>query len=176
MVRKRALQWGIKLDKIGIQGSSAGGHLAAMAGTSIIDISKIGDSLDQISGRPDFMILVSPVVDMGKYAHKGSLKNLLGEKPSTTQIANYSAQLQVNDSTPPCFIADAFNDKSVDPHNSLLFYQAMLEHKVSSSLHVFPQGGHAIALRNNPGSTELWTSLCERWMVEMGFIEGIKIN
>ena len=67
-------------------------------------------------------------------------------------------------------IADAFNDKSVDPHNGLLFYQAMLEHQASCSLHVFPQGGHAIALRNNPGSTELWTTLCESWMIEMGFI------
>lgn len=175
MVRKYALQWGIKPDKIGLQGSSAGGHLAAMAGTSLIDISKIGDSLDQVSGRPNFMILVSPVIDMGKYAHKGSLKNLLGEKPLTEQIVSYSAHLQVNESMPPCFIADAFNDKSVDPHNSLLFYQAMLERKVSCSLHVFPQGGHAIALRNNPGSAELWTALCEKWMMEMGFIEEMKI-
>lgn len=68
------------------------------------------------------------------------------------------------------FIADAFNDKSVDPHNSLLFFEALLSHKVPSTMHVFPQGAHAIALRNNPGSADLWTELCERWMIEMNII------
>lgn len=170
LIRGNASKWGIKPDKIGIQGSSAGGHLASMAGTARADIAAVGDTLDRVSVRPDFMILVSPVIDMGKYAHKGSLKNLLGESPSAAQILNHSTQLQVTENTPPCFIAGAFNDKSVDPHNGLLFYQAMLEHKVSCSLHVFPQGGHAIALCNNPGSAQLWTSLCENWMTEMGFI------
>ncbi|WP_090786890.1 alpha/beta hydrolase [Pedobacter sp. ok626] len=170
IIRSNAEKWGIKTDKIGIQGSSAGGHLASMAGTFNDDISSIGDALDNVSARPDFMILVSPVIDMGKFAHKGSLKNLLGEKPTAEQIVKYSAQLQVTATTAPCFIVDAFNDKSVDPHNSLLFYQALLEHKVVSSLHIFPQGGHAIALRNNPGSAEMWTELCERWLIEMGFI------
>lgn len=175
VVRANAVKWGIQVDKIGVQGSSAGGHLASMAGTSEADISAIGDTLDKVSARPDFMILVSPVIDMGKYAHKGSRKNLLGENPSATQIARYATQLQVTTATAPCFIVDAFNDKAVDPHNSLLFYQALLEHNVVSSLHVFPQGGHAIALRNNPGSTEMWTELCERWIIEMGFIpESLK--
>jgi len=170
LVRANAARWKININKIGIQGSSAGGHLAAMAGTFNTDLSSIGDSIDQAAFKPDFMILVSPVIDMGKYAHQGSRKNLLGERASAAQLNTYSLQLQVTEKTPPCFIADAFNDKSVDPHNSLLFYQAMLEHQASCSLHVFPQGGHAIALRNNPGSTELWTTLCESWMIEMGFI------
>jgi acetyl esterase/lipase len=170
LVRMNAAKWGIKADKIGVQGSSAGGHLATMAGTFTTDISTIGDAMDQISARPDFMILVSPVVDMGKYAHQGSLKNLLGAHPSAAKIASYSTQLRVTGKTPPCFIADAFNDKSVDPHNSLLFYQSMLENNIACSLHVFPQGGHAIALRNNPGSAALWTTLCESWMIDMGFI------
>lgn len=82
------------------------------------------------------------------------MRIILGQNPSATQIAKYSTQLQVTTASAPCFIADAFNDKSVDPHNSLIFYQALLEHKVVSSLHVFPQGGHAIALRNNPGSAK----------------------
>ncbi|RZM29862.1 MAG: alpha/beta hydrolase [Pedobacter sp.] len=169
-VRSNAAKWGIKTDKIGIQGSSAGGHLATLAGTATIDIAKVGDALDEVGAKPDFMILVSPVIDMGKYAHKGSLKNLLGEKPADAQILKYSTQLQVTAQTPPTFIADAFNDKSVDPHNSLLFFEALLSHKVPSTLHVFPQGAHAIALRNNPGSADLWTSLCESWMIEMGII------
>jgi len=170
LVRANAVRWKINTDKIGIQGSSAGGHLAAMSGTFNTDLSSIGDSLDQIPFKPDFMILVSPVIDMGKYAHQGSRRNLLGENAPADKINTYSLQLQVTATTPPCFITGALNDKTVDPHNSLLFYQAMLEHQTSCSLHVFPQGGHAIALRNNPGSTELWTSLCETWMIEMGFI------
>jgi len=170
VIRRNAGKWGIKTDKIGIQGSSAGGHLASMAGTHTTDIVKIGDDLDTLSALPNFMILVSPVIDMGKYAHKGSKKNLIGENASQEIINQYSTHLQVSKATPICFIADAFNDKTVDPHNSLLFYQALLEKNVSSSLHVFPQGAHAIALRNNPGSANLWTALCEKWMVEMAII------
>lgn len=170
VVRFNAVNWGIKPDKIGIQGSSAGGHLASWAGTAAVDLSRLGDNLDTLSAKPDFMILVSPVIDMGKYAHKGSRKNLLGENTTPSLGTGYSTQLLVSKSTPPCFIADAFNDQAVDPHNSLLFYQALLENKVPSALHIFPQGGHSIALRNNPGSTELWTILCEKWMLEMDFI------
>ena len=169
-IRANAKQWGIQTDKIGIQGSSAGGHLATLAGTFQEDFSAVGDSIDQFSYRPDFMILVSPVIDLGKYAHKGSLANLLGPKPSSKLVSKYSTQLQVTSKTPPTFIVDAIDDKSVDPHNSLLFYQALLENNVSASLHVFPQGGHSIALRNNPGSADLWTTLCEKWMIEMKFL------
>lgn len=173
LIRSKANEWKININKIGFQGSSAGGHLAAMAGNATLDISKIGDSLDTLSYKPNFTILVSPVIDMGEYAHKGSKKNLLGEMPNNDLVEKYSMQLQVNAQTPPCFIADAFNDKSVHPMNSLLFYKAMLEKNITCSFHVFPQGGHAIALRNNPGSTEMWTSLCEAWLTEMKFIEPI---
>ncbi|TDO19057.1 alpha/beta hydrolase [Pedobacter duraquae] len=169
-VRSNAAKWGIKPDQIGIQGSSAGGHLATLTGTVLTDLAKIGDELNEVSPKPNFMILVSPVIDMGKYANKGSLNNLLGEKPTEAQIKQFSTQLQVTDKTPPTFIADAFNDKSVDPHNSLMFFEALLSHKVPSTLHVFPQGAHAIALRNNPGSADMWTQLCERWMIEMNII------
>ncbi|MES2332477.1 MAG: alpha/beta hydrolase [Bacteroidota bacterium] len=173
IIRANAVQWKIKTDKIGIQGSSAGGHLAAMAGNATEDISSIKDSLDAFAYKPNFTILVSAVIDMGEYAHKGSRKNLLGDNPSQASIDKYSMQLQVTTQTPPSFIVDAINDKTVPPMNSLLFYKALLEKNVSASFHVFPQGAHAIALRNNPGSTELWTNLCEAWLNEMKFIEPI---
>ncbi|MBA3766236.1 MAG: prolyl oligopeptidase family serine peptidase, partial [Acidobacteria bacterium] len=86
----------------------------------------------------------------------------------------YSAELQVTSATPPSFIVHAFNDQSVSVRNSLMFYQALLDKNVLSSLHLFPQGGHSIALRNNPGSTELWISLCEAWLKEMGFVAAIQ--
>ncbi|MFT3827921.1 MAG: alpha/beta hydrolase [Chitinophagaceae bacterium] len=170
IVRANAVSWGIKPDKIGVQGSSAGGHLAGLVATQADDLSRIGDTLDTVSFSPSFMILVSPVVDLGTYAHTGSRKNLLGDNPSTALIEKYSVQNRVTDNTPVTFIADAFNDKSVAPMNSLLLYKALLEHHVSTSFHVFPQGAHAIALRNNPGSAEQWTNLCEAWLIEMGFI------
>ncbi|MEO6522803.1 MAG: alpha/beta hydrolase [Mucilaginibacter sp.] len=170
-IRANAIRWGINPDKVGIMGSSSGGHLAASAGTISEDVSAVKDSLDKISYKPDFMILVSPVIDLSTpYAHPGSVKNLLGPNASEDLKKKFSAQLQVNAGTPPCFITDAVNDKTVNPMNSLLFYQALLQNKVPVSFHAFPQGAHSIALRNNPGSTELWTKLCEMWMIESNII------
>jgi len=170
LIRANATKWGVNPDKIGIQGSSAGGHLAALASTASKDFSAIGDEFDRLSALPNFNILVSPVIDMGDFAHKGSRKNLLGENPSNELVEKYSLHLQVTNATAPSFLVHAFNDKSVSANNSLLFYQALLNKNVSSSLHIFPQGGHAIALRNNPGSTNSWTDLCEKWLIEMNFI------
>ncbi len=170
IVRSNAKKWSIKLDNIGVMGTSAGGHLAATLGTSTEDVSANGDALDKVAFNPNFMILISPVISMRSYAHAGSRKNLLGENPAKDLIEKYSAELQVKSTTPPTFIVHAFDDKAVSIRNSLMFYEALLDKNVSASIHIFPQGGHAIALRNNPGSTETWTKLCEMWLVEMGFI------
>jgi acetyl esterase/lipase len=170
IVRAGATKWGIEPDKIGVMGTSAGGHLAALAGIREEDLSSIGDSLDAVSFRPDFMLLVSPVIDMGVYAHVGSRENLLGQGASAEMIAKYSCQNGVTSSTPPSFIAHAANDKVVPMQNSLLFHNALVEKGVMASLHVFPFGAHSIALRNNPGSTAYWTALAEAWLKEMGFV------
>ena len=174
LIRANAQKWGIKTDKIGIQGSSAGGHLAALLATATTDVASIGDSVSKQPVRPDFAILVSPVITMGQYAHAGSRKNLLGTNPSAELLKTYSLENAVTSTTPPCFLVHAFNDTAVDQRNSLLFYQALVEKKIPSSLHIFPQGGHAIAVRNNPGSTQEWVSLCENWLLEMNFISAIK--
>jgi acetyl esterase/lipase len=174
IIRANAIKWNIKPDKIGVMGTSAGGHLAAMAGTSTEDNAAAGDPLDQTPFNPNFMILVSPVITMGTHAHAGSRKNLLGENPSKELIEKYSVELQVKTTTPSAFIIHAFDDKSVNVRNSLMFYEALVDKNVSASIHVFPQGGHAIAMRNNPGSTAEWTNLCEMWLVEMGFIPAVK--
>jgi len=173
IIRANAAKWGINPDKIGIMGSSSGGHVASTLGTHTEDVSAIKDSLDKVSFAPNFMILVSPVISMGTYAHQGSVKNLLGPNPSKELIDKYSNELQVMSTTPPTFIADAVNDKTVNPMNSLLFYQALLTNKVPVSFHAFPQGAHSIALRNNPGSTQLWTALCEAWLNEMNIIGAV---
>ena len=169
-VRANAATWGINPDKIGIQGSSAGGHLAASAATIFEDVSAIGDSLDKNDYKPNFTILISPVIDLGANAHVASRSNLLGENSSQALRDKYSLQYRVTTNTPPSFLVHAFNDKSVSIKNSMLFYAALLEKNVPSSFHAFPQGGHAIALRNNLGSTEEWTNLCELWLKEMKII------
>lgn len=175
IVRANAGKWGVRVDKIGIMGLSSGGHVASSLGTHQEDVSAVKDSLDKFDFKPNFIILVSPVITMGVYAHQGSYKNLLGPNPTKQMIEKYSNELQVTAATPPTFIADAMNDKTVNPMNSLLFYQALLTNKVPTSFHVFPQGGHAIGLRNNPGSTQEWTTLCELWLNEMDII-GIPLR
>lgn len=170
LIRSRSQEWNIDPARIGVMGISAGGHLATTMGTHNEDVAAIGDSLDGVSYKPNFMVLVSPVITMGAYTHSGSRRYLLGEHPSEDQIAKYSNELHVTSSTPPTFIVHAFNDKAVPVQNSLMFFDALVAKNDSSTLHVFPRGGHNIALRNNPGSTQLWTSLCEEWMLEMGFL------
>ena len=172
IIRANATRWGILADKIGIFGTSAGGHLAALLGTHLEDVSSIKDSLDKVSFLPNFLILISPVIDLGKYAHIGSRENLLGPDASKELIENFSPHLHVTSGTPPSFVVHAFNDPAVPVRNSLLFCQALLDSNVSASFHEFPQGAHTIGLRDNPGSTELWTKLCEMWLNEMGFISG----
>jgi acetyl esterase/lipase len=170
MVRARASEWKVDNDKLGVLGTSAGGHLAALIGTAKKNVTELDDSVSAFAYRPDFMILISPVIDMGEYAHRGSRESLLGPHPSDELIRQYSPQNNVDAQTPPCFIADAFNDKTVQPINSLLFYHALLDNKISTSFHVFPHGGHSINVNNNPGSTALWKPLCEEWLKEMGFL------
>jgi acetyl esterase/lipase len=173
IVRSHAGVWGINARKIGVLGVSAGGHLATTLGTHTENVSVCGDSLDAVPFAPDFMILISPVVTMGEFTHRGSRKNLLGEHPTEEMITKYSNETQVTSTTPPTFVVHAYNDPAVPLQNTLRFYEALVTKKVPASLHVFPQGVHNIALRNNPGSTELWTVLCEEWMKEMGFMTPV---
>jgi len=172
LVRANARQWGINPDKIGVMGFSAGGHVASTLGTHTEDVSAIGDTLSKYTFCPDFMLLVSPVISMGKYAHPGSRDNLLGENPSQELIEKYSNELQVTEQTPPAFFVHAENDPTVNPENSIMLFNALRQKKISASIHIFPQGGHAIGLQNSPGSTSLWKELCEMWLKEKGFLRN----
>ncbi|MBD0366378.1 MAG: alpha/beta hydrolase, partial [Flavisolibacter sp.] len=170
IIRGNAKQWGVQPDKIGIFGTSAGGHVASTLGTHFQDVSTINDSLDAINHRADFMVLVSPVISMGTFAHPGSKKNLLGAQPSKEGIEKYSNELQVSSATPPAFIVHALNDSTVPVQNSLLFYQALVDKKVNATLHIFPQGGHGIKMYDNPGSTDLFPQLLLLWLREKGYL------
>lgn len=170
IIRANAARWNIKTDKVGVMGISAGGHVASTIGTNAADVSAIKDAADTMSYRPDFMVLLSPVISMGQYAHPGSKKYFIGPDSTKAMIEKYSNELQVSAYTPPVFMVHAFNDKTVHVKNSVQFYNALLDHGINASIHIFPQGGHGIRLDNNPGSTDLWPELLEKWMKEMGFV------
>jgi acetyl esterase/lipase len=173
-IRANASKWNLDKNKIGVMGISAGGHVASTLGTHSEDVSFIKDSLDAISYRPDFMILLSPVISMGKYAHRGSKRNFLGGDTTRAMIEKYSNELQVSDNTPSTFIVHAQNDSTVNVRNSLLFCNALIEKNVQASIHIFPQGGHGIGLVDNPGSADLWLNLLNLWLNENGFVTPIK--
>ncbi|MBF4485745.1 alpha/beta hydrolase [Flavobacterium sp. CSZ] len=170
IIRSRALQWGIDPMKIGVMGASAGGGLTANLATITTDYAQIKDDLDSVHIQPNFQILVSGAISMKQNAHKGSYEALLGVNPEPKNEELFSGELNVTASTPPAFVICAADDHVVNPLNSIQYYQVLLKGKVKAALHIFPQGDHNIALRNNPGSTQFWPALCEAWLSEMGFL------
>ncbi|MDP4183574.1 MAG: alpha/beta hydrolase [Bacteroidota bacterium] len=167
LVRQHAEKWHVDPHKIGIMGFSAGGHLAATAGThfekSFIE-NKEGTSL-----RPDFMILIYPVISMtDSIGHIGSREFLLGKSPSEEQIRLFSNEYQVNSSTPPSFITQATDDEIVKVENSLLFYNALRKNLVPVELHLFEKGKHGYLQQP---SFEEWFGRCQYWMKNHGWIQ-----
>ncbi len=171
IVRSHADLWEIDGDKIGVMGFSAGGHLAAMISTEREALTGLTDAVAGVAFRPDFSLLVSPVISMTEIGHAGSRKNLLGENPPDETVRKFSCELRVSSSTPPAFLVHADDDPVVPAENSLRYFEALRRAGVPASLHVFPAGAHGIALRNNPGSCNQWTQLCEAWLIESGFLK-----
>ena len=166
MVRTNAEKWNLQKNKIGIMGFSAGGHLASTAGTHFDNGNTASaDAIDQVSSRPDFMILGYPVISMSKaIMHSGSRNNLIGEKPDA-QLANfYSAELNVTKETPPTFLVHATDDKAVPVENSLLIYQALKNNNIPAEMHIYPKGGHGFGLALGIPETESWTDRCIDWL------------
>ncbi|MBB3054572.1 alpha/beta hydrolase [Mucilaginibacter gotjawali] len=166
-VRKNADQWGIKTDKIGIIGFSAGGHLASTEGTHFN--KPVIEDKNGISVRPDFMVLLYPVITFGPMAHVGSRENLIGKTPSQDLIDLYSNEKQVTANTPPTFLVHAEDDDLVPVENTLMFYDALLKAKVKAEMHIFQSGGHGFGL-NNPKTKDKWIDWCKNWMETNGFI------
>lgn len=169
MVRFYAAKWNIKKDRIGIMGFSAGGHLASSAGTHFdYGDPSSSDSIERISSRPDFMVLVYPVITMFKpVMHTGSRNRLIGEGAYPDVAKLYSSELQVTDQTPPTFLVHAMDDKTVPVENSIMMFQALREHNVPSEMHIFPKGGHGFGLGLGMGSDEKWMELCFEWLKSM---------
>ncbi len=167
MVRKHASEWGIKTDKIGIIGFSAGGHLASTEGTHFDKL--VIEDKDNISVRPDFMILLYPVITFGPMAHVGSRENLIGKTPSEELLRLYSNEKQITPNTPPTLLVQAGDDDVVPIQNSLLFYDALLAAKVKAEMHIFEAGGHGFGLIN-PKSKDRWIDWAKNWLDENGFL------
>jgi acetyl esterase/lipase len=166
MARFYAEKWNIRKNRIGIMGFSAGGHLASTAGTHFDNGNPSSpDSIEQQSSRPDFMMLVYPVITMSKpVMHSGSRNRLIGENADPELAKYYSNELQVTDQTPPTFLIHTMDDKTVPVENSLMFYQALKDHRVSSEMHLFPKGGHGFGLGLGMGANEKWMDLCIDWI------------
>jgi acetyl esterase/lipase len=167
MVRKHAAEWGVKPNKIGIIGFSAGGHLASTEGTHFDKL--VIDDKDKISVRPDFMVLLYPVITFGPMAHVGSRENLIGKTPSDDLLNLYSNEKQITANTPPTMLVHATDDDAVPVQNSLMFYDALLNAKVKVEMHIFEAGGHGFGL-NNPKSKDKWIDWCKNWLDENGFL------
>jgi acetyl esterase/lipase len=177
VVRQRAKEWNIHPGKVGIIGFSAGGHLASTAGTHFQ--KKLIDNPEKASVRPDFMILVYPVISSNPaISHKGSFEKLLGKEPSAEKMTEYSSEFQVSDETPPTFLVHASDDQVVKSENSIVFYQALLKNNVAAEMHIYEKGGHGFGL-NNKTTKDVWMDRCKNWLDANGWLkknEGQQAN
>ena len=164
LARSNAATWGIDANKIGILGFSAGGHLAASLSSHYADV-KIDNPIN-ISLRPNFQILIYPVITMKEFGHTGSKENLIGKNPTDAQVQYYSNELNVNDQTPPAFIVHAKNDDAVPVQNAYEYDKALKANKVASTLFLFEKGGHGFGMKN-PTSTIQWTTPLTQWLREI---------
>jgi acetyl esterase/lipase len=173
IVRSRAKEFGVRPDRIGVMGSSAGGHLAASAAT-LYDApeGRTGAELDGVSARPSFVALLYPVITMkGAFVHAGSKRSLLGENPKPELVDRLSVELQVTKETPPAFLIHTQEDASVPLENSLLFFQALRQLKVDAEMHLYEKGPHGFGTRADLGPTSDWPKRWEDWMRGHGWLD-----
>jgi acetyl esterase/lipase len=172
-VRARAGEWHADPNRIGIMGSSAGGHLASTLLTHF-DQGRPGDAdvIEQQSSRPNLGILCYAVITMGEFTHQGSKANLLGRDPSPELVRNLSNELQVTKDTPPVFLWHTWEDNAVPVENTLQFAEALRKAKVPFDLHIYQKGQHGLGLGSNKGDPEHrhpWTQDLIYWLKVQGF-------
>lgn len=172
-VRAHAKEWGVDPQRIGIMGSSAGGHLAATLLTQF-DAGREDDEdpIERQSSRPDLGILCYPVITMGEFTHQGSKKNLLGENPPADLVNQLSAERHVRTNTPPCFIWHTWEDRGVPAENAMMFADELRRAGVKFELHIYEKGRHGLGLGAPVSKPELWhpwTRDCAHWLRERGF-------
>jgi acetyl esterase/lipase len=170
VVREHAAQWHVDPARIGIMGFSAGGHLAATAGTHFTKF--LIPNGNHTSVRPDFLLLIYPVIScQDNVSHQGSCEQILGKHPTQDQIDDFSNELQVTDNTPPTFMVQSSDDLTVNPDNSILFYQALVKHHVPAELHLYEKGGHGYGMFVKDNN-ELWMERCRNWLDTNGWLSS----
>jgi acetyl esterase/lipase len=172
LVRAHAAEYGVAEDHVGMWGFSAGGHLAATAGTHF-DAGNAGasDVVEQKGSRPDFLILAYPVITMEEPdVHHGSLKYLLGDTPDPALVKSLSEELQVTKDTPPSFLFATTEDKTVPVVNSVMFYTALVKAGVPAEMHLFQHGAHGAGLAAANPQLSVWPDLLAKWMRERGYM------
>jgi acetyl esterase/lipase len=172
-VRAHAAEYQIDPHRVGIMGSSAGGHLASMVLTHFdAGDTNSPDPVERQSSRPDIGILCYPVITMGEYTHQGSKINLLGRNPPPELVKYLSSELQVTPDTPPCFIWQTFEDRTVSVENSLLFAEALRKNHVPFDLHIYQKGPHGQGLGDKPPFAHPlpWAGDCLFWLKAQGFV------
>ncbi|AWG23277.1 alpha/beta hydrolase [Flavobacterium faecale] len=161
LVRENATEYHIDANKVGIMGFSAGGHLASTAGTHFNQV--VIDNPKNTNLRPDFMVLVYPVISFGEFQHKGTRVHLIGNNPSEEEIKLYSNELHVTKESPMTFLVHAADDKAVPYQNSMLFYSKLIQEGVKGELHVYQAGGHGFGL-NNRTTKASWFDSMLSWL------------
>ena len=169
-IRRNAAKWGINTQKVGVIGFSAGGHLASTLSTHYNDV--VYTAVDTLSARPDFSILVYPVISMDdKITHKMSKNNLLGSEPSQDLIEKYSNEKQINSMTPPTFIAHPIDDKSVVVENSIQYFLSLKMNNVPCEAHFYQTGKHGFGI-GRAGTTSInWTKDLENWLKISNYLQ-----
>ena len=173
IIRKNAKKWGIDPEKIGVLGFSAGGHLASSLSTHHDQgLKKSNLEIEKTGCRPDFSILIYPVVAMkSPYVHLGSRKSLIGEMPSSEMVEYFSNELQVKADTPPTILIHSDDDSVVLVENSVNYYLALRKFKIPAALHIWEDGGHGYGLAKNEGSVKDWPDICHKWMIQRKLIK-----
>jgi acetyl esterase/lipase len=176
LVRSRAAEFGIDPSRIGVMGSSAGGHLAASAGTLYDHVAgRTGAALDTVSARPDFLILMYPVISMtGAATHAGSRTALLGATPSPELLRVMSPELHVSSATPPTLLVHTQEDTEVPIENSILFFQALTRAGVPAEFYAFEHGPHGIGMNPGHGTASEWPQRATEWLRGRGLLEALK--
>lgn len=171
-VRARADEWHLDKTRVGVIGFSAGGHLASTVGTHFdAGVQASADPLERESSRPDFMLLIYPVITMrDTIGHRGSRVNLLGEAPPPALVRLLSSEMQVTPATPPAFIVHSIDDRTVPVENAQLFLESLRRAAVPAELHLFDHGGHGYGLAPADPALAAWTTLAEGWMRRHGWL------
>lgn len=171
LIRSFAKRDGLDPARVGVIGSSAGGHLASTLLTHFDGGSpEAADPVEQLSSRPDLGVLCYAVITMGEFAHAGSKKNLLGDNPDAELVQNLSNELRVTVETPPCFIWHTVEDKTVPVENSLLFATALRKNEIPFSLHIYEKGAHGLGLGRPEKPAPPWGDELLYWLRERKFI------